>query len=137
MYKRLWKRIFHKIYGKIPKNRRYFSSIFPDISNGQRGSKTLQYNYRAPYYSTLNPKQKGWSSTHLTTRASLPYVKYDALNIYIRSHHIKKILKEYFRDQINYYYFIIKYKNFFQFITKNIKIIIIIFIIVFLISLID
>ena len=44
---------------------------------------------------------------------------------------ISAICKENFREQINYNYFIIKYKNFFLLITKNIKIIIIIFFSVF------
>ena len=57
--------------------------------------------------------QKVWGSAHQTTRASLPFVKCIALKIYIQSHHVKKILKENFREQINYNYFIIKYKNFF------------------------
>ena len=41
---------------------------------------------------------KVWGSTHLTTRTNLPFVKYNVLKIYIQSHHIKKILKEYFRE---------------------------------------
>ena len=39
-----------------------------------------------------------WGSTHLTIRASLPLVKYYVLKIYIQSHHIKKIFKEYFKE---------------------------------------
>ena len=51
---------------------------------------------------TVKGTQMVWGSAHLTTRASLPLVKYDAFNIYIQSHHINKILKEYFKEQINY-----------------------------------
>ena len=36
---------------------------------------------------------------------------------------MKKILKIYFKKEINYNYFIIKYKILFKLITKNIKII--------------
>ena len=90
------------------------------VNVGQWG----QTCYTAPRYSApqkfqflllrgLEPKQKVWGSGHLTTRASLPLVEYKALKIYIQSRHIKKILKEYFREQINYNNFIIKCKNFF------------------------
>ena len=56
--------------------------------------------------------------------------------IYTQIHHINIILKKCFKEQINYNYFIIKW-NFFIFLnTKNIKIIVITFFIMFLISLI-
>ena len=38
----------------------------------------------------------------------MPFVKDVAPNIFILSHQINKILKEYFEEQINYNYFIIK-----------------------------
>ena len=56
---------------------------------------------------------KGTRTPKTSQRANLPLIKYDTLSIYIQSLHIKKILKEYFREKINYNYFIIKCKNFF------------------------
>ena len=108
----------YDIYGEIAKNRQYgnISPIFRDISYGQRA---IVFPKKCIFFCH-------WGSTHLTTKASLPLVRCIALKIYIQSHHIKKSLKENFKEKINYNYFIIKYKNFFLLITKNIKIIIII-----------
>ena len=54
--------------------------------------------------------------------------------IYTQIHHINIILKKCFKEQINYNYFIIKWKFCIYLNTKNIKIIVIIFFIMFLIS---
>ena len=48
------------------------------------------------------------STTLPTTRASLPLDKLFYIYIYIKSYHINKLLKEYFEEQVNYNYFIIK-----------------------------
>ena len=61
----------------------------------------------------IRSPNKVWGSSYQTIRASFPFVKYIVFKIYIQIHHVKKIIKKYFKEQINYNYFIIKYKNFF------------------------
>ena len=126
------------LWRKIEEDRRFNGKKWPkrkkiiDISAGQH--RSMRYN--VPLQCTLvnalqcsactlknvsflchwgdsNPKQKVWNSAHQTTKANLPFIKCIALKIYIQSHHVKKILKEYFKEQINYNYCIIKYKNLF------------------------
>ena len=115
------------LWRKIEEGRRFNGKKRPkrkkiiDISTGQH--RSMRHN--APLQCTLknvsflchwgdsNPKQKVWNSAHQTTKANLPFIKCIALKIYSQSHHVKKILKEYFREQINYNYCIIKYKNLF------------------------
>ena len=63
---------------------------------------------------------------------SINYTKY----IYTQIQHINIIFFKCFKEQINYNYFIIKWNFFIYLNNKNIKIIVIIFFIVFLISLI-
>ena len=83
------------------------SSIFINIC-ATMWSNTLHYQP-----ATVLPQKCLAICNLLTTGASLLLVKYITPNIYVQSHHINKILKEYSREQINYNYFIIKYKNFF------------------------
>ena len=68
-----------------------------------------------------NPQPKGWGQHPSTIRANLPFVNYHAphthththththIYIYIKSVHIHKILKQSFKQWINYNYFISKY----------------------------
>ena len=85
--------------------------------NGKKGQKKK----KSPIFWSVNALQCTlkillllccWRDSNPTTRASMPFVKYIALKIYIQSHHVKKILKENFREQIKYNYFIIKKKSF-------------------------
>ena len=75
------------------------------VENGQKFPILIDQRIRTP--------NKVWGSSKNTIKASFPFVKYIVFKIYIQIHHVKKIIKEYFKEQINYNYFIIKYKNFF------------------------
>ena len=61
----------------------------------------------------LNPKSKGLGSLHLPSGLICHCYIICTKLIYTWTHYIKKILKKYFKEQINYNYFIIKYKIFF------------------------
>ena len=90
-----------------------FSQFFQVVNTGQH---MLQWRLKLAVKGTWTPNKRlkfaiegTWTpNKRLTWSLAYPCLIYCTKHVYIEIHQIKQILKEYFREQNNYNYFIIK-----------------------------
>ena len=93
---------------------RDFSSIYRLVNAGQQSQRaTVHLPKQIASEGIWTPNLLVWGSAFLPSGLTRPYDIKCIKHIYTWSPYIKKMLKEYFKEQINYNYFIIKSKIFF------------------------